>query len=374
MRIALLMTEASPWCRELANRLIQHGVDVHIIDFAKPLKGAAYLSASDAFQRKEIQALRERAAGVHHLAWLADSRFRYLASAPQLARICRLTRSDVLLTLYGGGNALAAFTSGVRPYAVYAVGSDILLVRGAIARHVAGRALSAAAVVFANGDYLSRSARSLAPAAHVYPLLLGINVSEFQLRPRANHKTHIICTRGFMSVYANEVIVSALGIVDPALDVEVTFTSAGPTLAEVQRLARTLPLAASRVHFLAGITRSELVTRLETADLYVSMARSDGTSISLLEAMAAGAFPVVTNLEQNREWLASDLGDGELVTIDSAADLAAALERVIVDQARRARAGPRNRRVIETRANANMNTETLIRELEIVAKRSRHAV
>ena len=42
---------------------------------------------------------------------------------------------------------------------------------------------------------------------------------------------------------------------------------------------------------------------LREADVYVSAATSDGTSSSLLEAMASGAFPVVTSIRANRDWL-----------------------------------------------------------------------
>ena len=38
-------------------------------------------------------------------------------------------------------------------------------------------------------------------------------------------------------------------------------------------------------------------------DVYVSLSRSDSTSQSLLEAMAVGLFPIVSDIEGNREWV-----------------------------------------------------------------------
>ena len=42
---------------------------------------------------------------------------------------------------------------------------------------------------------------------------------------------------------------------------------------------------------------------LSGADIYVSTSPHDGTSVSLLEAMACGAFPIVTDIPANREWI-----------------------------------------------------------------------
>jgi glycosyltransferase involved in cell wall biosynthesis len=42
---------------------------------------------------------------------------------------------------------------------------------------------------------------------------------------------------------------------------------------------------------------------LSRADIYVSTSLYDGTSVSLLEAMGSGAFPVVTDIPANREWI-----------------------------------------------------------------------
>jgi glycosyltransferase involved in cell wall biosynthesis len=41
----------------------------------------------------------------------------------------------------------------------------------------------------------------------------------------------------------------------------------------------------------------------------------DGTSVSLLEALASGAFPVVTDIPANREWI-TDGKNGFLVPTD----------------------------------------------------------
>jgi glycosyltransferase involved in cell wall biosynthesis len=47
----------------------------------------------------------------------------------------------------------------------------------------------------------------------------------------------------------------------------------------------------------------ELAQHLASADIYAACPEIDATSVSLLEAMAAGCYPIVTNLAANREWI-----------------------------------------------------------------------
>jgi glycosyltransferase involved in cell wall biosynthesis len=54
---------------------------------------------------------------------------------------------------------------------------------------------------------------------------------------------------------------------------------------------------------------------LSEADIYVSTSLYDGTSVSLLEAMGSGAFPIVTNIPANREWI-NDGENGFLISVD----------------------------------------------------------
>ena len=57
------------------------------------------------------------------------------------------------------------------------------------------------------------------------------------------------------------------------------------------------------------------------ADAYVSCAQSDGTSVSLLEAMATGLPAVATDIPSNREWVV-DGQNGWLATDASAEEFA----------------------------------------------------
>jgi glycosyltransferase involved in cell wall biosynthesis len=67
---------------------------------------------------------------------------------------------------------------------------------------------------------------------------------------------------------------------------------------------------------------------MEKASVYVSTAIADGTSPALLEAIAAGLAPVVTDIEANRS-LVSNEKDGFLFTPKDPKDLAEKIIRAL---------------------------------------------
>jgi glycosyltransferase involved in cell wall biosynthesis len=102
----------------------------------------------------------------------------------------------------------------------------------------------------------------------------------------------------------------------------------GPLRSQVERAA------GARVRVLGR--RADVPRLLAAADLYVLTSRREGLALSLLEAMAAGLAPVVTDLPENRE----AVGDaGVAVPPGDADELAAAIERLVGNEAERAHLG-----------------------------------
>jgi glycosyltransferase involved in cell wall biosynthesis len=107
------------------------------------------------------------------------------------------------------------------------------------------------------------------------------------------------------------------------------------------------------------------------ADLYrlaqvtVSVPFSDGTPMSLLEAMACGSAPVVSDLPSLGEWIREGW-NGHLVAPSDSAALAAHVVRLLRDPLLRSAYANRNLEIVRTRATqqANMATmEELYRQL-----------
>lgn len=59
--------------------------------------------------------------------------------------------------------------------------------------------------------------------------------------------------------------------------------------------------------FYKDIRHNEMLQLVARSKIYVSATKSDGASLSLLEAMGAGCIPVVSNIVANRSWLVDGL-------------------------------------------------------------------
>jgi glycosyltransferase involved in cell wall biosynthesis len=158
-------------------------------------------------------------------------------------------------------------------------------------------------------------------------------------------------TRGLEPVYGVETLLNAFRLVyqdDPAT--LLLLASDGSLRPEVERFVTRHSLPAA-VRLLGSLPHAHALDLFTAADGYVSCAASDGTSVSLLEAMALGLLPVVPNAGGNAEWIC-DEGNGWVVPLGDVARLRAAMAAAVnLDPSNRDRLAVRNRESVEARAD-----------------------
>jgi glycosyltransferase involved in cell wall biosynthesis len=368
MRIGILMALGSPWSREAVIRIAEWGLEVHAIAFS-PRRHLNYLSMLDGYDENSINILKEHSVPVHLLKTDLTSGLKNIICGLELRNICKKHNVNLLLLLGGGGFALTAFLSFIRPYVLYTVGSDVLLNKGF--RQIVNRiTYRKAKLVIANGDFLGEKTKEFIGRRNVYPLYLGIDTNRFTPTSDPPKRMSILCNRSFGEIYNNEYLLDGLyELGETDLYDEVVFTAGGPKLSSAKAKTVTLgPDIIKKIQFLGGISDQEMFVRLHCASVYVSLSRSDGTSISLLEALACGLFPVLSDIPQNREWIDPKLQNGLLVPLDRPKELAEALKRALTDQGLRLHAAEINRQLILDRADAKKNMATLAFKLKNLTK------
>jgi glycosyltransferase involved in cell wall biosynthesis len=71
-------------------------------------------------------------------------------------------------------------------------------------------------------------------------------------------------------------------------------------LGEVRQRIEHDPLLARRVHLLGKVTHTQIESLMQAADLFVSGSHAESCGYALLEAMACGVTPVVTDIPSFR--------------------------------------------------------------------------
>ncbi len=102
------------------------------------------------------------------------------------------------------------------------------------------------------------------------------------------------------------------------------------------------------VAFFGRVSADEALNRIARSHVLVSIPSSDGTPVSMLEAMAAGCLPVVSNLPVYHDWIRNGV-NGIIVPID-ATGLAEALRKSFTEPGFRQQAAEVNRRLIRDKA------------------------
>jgi L-malate glycosyltransferase len=113
------------------------------------------------------------------------------------------------------------------------------------------------------------------------------------------------------------------------------------------------------VHCPGRVTEDKLVDVLLLADIYLCCTPSDGTSISLLEAMAMRLPVVAADNPGNRQWVANGI-NGRLARVGDAHEFSAALLQMSMDPEARIRMGNAGRETVEQRADWNKNVTLLL--------------
>lgn len=130
--------------------------------------------------------------------------------------------------------------------------------------------------------------------------------------------------------------ISALGLLKGrGLLPIVTIAGDGPMRAEIERLVELGDLTGS-VRFTGALPHAEMMQEMADADIVIVPSRFEGFGITALEGMALGRAVIATRAGG----LAETMGDtGVLVDVENPLGLAAAMEQLLMDPARRRQLG-----------------------------------
>ena len=205
-------------------------------------------------------------------------------------------------------------------------GSDVLVTprRSAIARRLTRSVLQASTICTADSRHMAREMlRMGAREVDVFPF--GLEACPPAPAPGSKDPDLFFSNRGLEPLYRIDRVLSFFAIVaesNPRATLIVA--NEGSQRRALEQRAQALGLA-NRVTF-TGLLRSDEQARwYERAQWHLSLPESDSVSVSVLEAMAHGCIPVLSDLPANRELITHTL-TGWVLSDDVPAFLRAAPE------------------------------------------------
>jgi glycosyltransferase involved in cell wall biosynthesis len=114
-----------------------------------------------------------------------------------------------------------------------------------------------------------------------------------------------------------------------------------------------------RVYFAGQVTAEDLPEYYRAGDLYLSASHSDGSSVSLMEALACGRPALISDIPSNREWITPD-ETGWLFLDGNADALADGILKAATDGQKRREISIRARKLAEERADWRINSRHML--------------
>jgi L-malate glycosyltransferase len=353
-------------------------VTAHDEKFLRSLSAAGYTTRIFSFHARQVS---DELTSLPHISLTSVrlriaprvQRFLPMHLLPRLKATIREFRPDVI---HGGNTWNESFLgalSGFHPLLVMPYGSDVLLdtQRNPWFKF-------ANTTVFRKADWVTCDAQHVKakimrdfnfPSERISVVPWGIDVEGIAGRREAlreatrrelgwEDKFIVIMTRNHEPVYGIDVFLKAMAtVVREQPNVRIVMVGGGALSESMKRLAGELGLENS-IRWLGKVPRPVLLQQLYGADLYVSSSHSDGTSVSLLEAMAGNLAVVLTDVPSNLEWITPGV-NGEISPRGDSAVLAEKIGELACDPGRNARYGAYNLQLVRDRADWQKNFKRL---------------
>ncbi len=136
----------------------------------------------------------------------------------------------------------------------------------------------------------------------------GVDSALFtDVKIKDNEKIHIAAIRNWSEVHRqSELIPFVTEILENEKNVIIHIAGSGPTKPEtIKKIEKFLKSGQIVDH--GNVSNEELLDVLRTSHIFLSNSRIDGSSVSMLEAMAVGSLVITTNTDGNRHWINSDV-------------------------------------------------------------------
>lgn len=258
------------------------------------------------------------AANVHKICWSgSDDKFRWRQKTRMISELKQIYQDHQPDVIHAGPVDLCAYLAacaGIKPLVSMSWGYDLLfnVEKSQVSQMRARFALENTAVLLDDCQAVSQKAGQYGfPPERLVTFPWGVDLQVYHPREGkntgfipANHEGVVfLSTRQMERQYGCDVIIKAfLKAAMREDNLYLIMLGEGSQKRLLMQQSSEAGLA-DKVKFAGCVPESEVITYFHASDVYISASHSDGSSVSLLQAMACGLSSIVSDIPGNREWV-----------------------------------------------------------------------
>lgn len=336
---------------------------------------AFYLRLERSNRQLESRPVPEAIEQVH---WRGGQTTARLADGPallwDLKRVIRRIKPDVIHAGPIQNCALLVGLSGFQPLVSMSWGSDLLRDADSSPRMYGATrtALRRTRLLLADCQVVKRKAESFGfPGERTILFPWGVDLQLFSPAPAEDWRARrgwedafvLISVRSWEPLYGVEILARAFVRAAAQIpDLRLILLGNGSQAALIRSILEQGGVS-ERVFFGGQIGQPELPPFYRAADLYISTSHSDGSSVSLMEALACGKPALLSDIPANREWVTPGR-EGWWFRDGSVEELTAGILRAYESRAQLPEMSAAARRLAEERADWQKNKRILLNAYE----------
>jgi len=247
---------------------------------------------------------------------------KQLLKIPKIKKLLKTINPDIVNAHYLTNYGFIAALTKISALAQTTWGTDILVTpyKNSLYKWITRVSLKKADLITSDSMHMSQMIEALLENERrpIITLPMGVDTTVFNRKiPFKNNNSPIVLSlrnlinnsnidviiyafKSFVKIYPQaQLIIANDGVLRNSLELLVT----------KENLNRN-------VKFLGFIDRKTIADLLTTCDYYISIPTSDATSVTLLEAMSSGMYPIVSDIPANKEWIRTKV-QGKVVTINA---------------------------------------------------------
>lgn len=297
----------------------------------------------------------------------------YVLNVPELRKIYRTYKPDVVNVHYMSGYGLMATLAGARPLVLNCYGSDIFVApkKSKIVRWIVKKLLNSADAVAATSKAMATEAKRIMenPEKEVTVTPFGVDVNLFKKDEQRTYSERPIIgiIKYLKPEYNIPLLIKAFAITKEKAKVKplLHIYGSGPLKEEFVALCKELGIY-DDVTFFETIPNQEVPKALNTMDIFVNSSNVESFGVNIVEAMACELPVVATPCPGPKEVIDNEV-TGIVLKDWNHEELADELIKLVENPALREQYGKAGREKVLREYDWSKNVETLINVYHQVA-------